>query len=127
MTDSGVSWSIAIYVGVGLGAFLAGLGIFVLCSRAGGLLARLHRTLDVVDQQVTTLAGPVATTLTHVGGIADTADSTIARLGALVGQVENVVAGATKTAGVVGMAASAFAAARAKARGAEPAEPEASP
>lgn len=126
MTDSGVSWSIAIYVGVGLGAFLAGLGIFVLCSRAGGLIARLHRTLDVVDQQMTTLSVPIATTLTHVGGIADTADSTISRLGALVGQLENVVAGATKTAGVVGMAASAFGAARAKARAAERPEAEAS-
>ncbi len=95
-------WSIAQYLGIGLGVFLAGLGVFVLCVRAGGLLTRLYKTLDEVDKQIDNLSNPIATTLTHVGGIADTADSTIARLGAVVGQLENVATGATKTANLIG-------------------------
>ena len=92
------SWS----VGVGVGVFLIGLGILVLCLRTGGLIARLKKTLDEVDRQIPALSTPIATTLTHVGGIADTADSTIARLGVAVAQLENVAAGATKTANTIG-------------------------
>jgi uncharacterized protein YoxC len=94
-------WSIALYAGVGLGALLVGLGVFVLCVRAGGLLGRVGRTLDEVDKQIGALSEPIATTLTHVGGIADTADTTIARLGSVVNQLENVAAGATKTANLI--------------------------
>ena len=91
-------WSI----GVGLGVLFIGLGIFILCIRAGQLLARFDKTLDEIDRQIPALSAPIATTLTHVGGIADTADATIARLGVAVGQLENVAAGATKTANTIG-------------------------
>ncbi|MFZ1125953.1 MAG: hypothetical protein WAN59_12510 [Candidatus Baltobacteraceae bacterium] len=89
------------YAGVGLGALLIGLGVFVLCVRAGGLLGRVGRTLDEVDKQIGALSAPIATTLSHVEGIADTADTTIARLGSVVNQLENVAAGATKTANLI--------------------------
>jgi hypothetical protein len=92
------SWSI----GVGIGVFLIGLGIFVMCLRTAGLITRLGKTLDEIDRQIPALSTPIATTLTHVGGIADTADATIARLGVAVGQLENVAAGATKTANTIG-------------------------
>ncbi len=92
------SWS----VGVGIGVFLIGLGIFVMCVRTAGLIARLGKTLDEIDRQIPALSTPIATTLTHVGGIADTADATIARLGVAVGQLETVAAGATKTANTIG-------------------------
>jgi phage-related minor tail protein len=82
--------------------FLIGLGIFVLCVRTAGLIGRLGKTLDEVDRQIPALSTPIVTTLTHVGGIADTADATIARLGVAVGQLENVAAGATKTANTIG-------------------------
>jgi hypothetical protein len=63
---------------------------------------RFGKTLDEVDRQIDNLSTPIATTLTHVGGIADTADATIARLGHVVGQLENVASGATKTANLIG-------------------------
>ena len=91
-------WSI----GVGAGVFLIGLGIFILCTRIGGLFGRLDKTLDEIDRQIPALSAPIATTLTHVGGIADTADVTIARLGVAVAQLEGVAASATKTAAGVG-------------------------
>jgi len=95
-------WSVTWSVGIGVGVFLIGLGIFVLCVRTAGLIGRLGKTLDEVDRQIPALSTPIVTTLTHVGGIADTADATIARLGVAVGQLENVAAGATKTANTIG-------------------------
>jgi hypothetical protein len=62
----------------------------------------LGKTLDEIDRQIPALSTPIATTLTHVGGIADTADATIARLGVAVGQLESVAAGATRTANTIG-------------------------
>jgi hypothetical protein len=91
------------YLGFGIGVLLIGLGIFFLCLRAGELLTRFGKTLNEVDKQIDALSAPVATTLTHVGGIADTADSTLARLAAVVGQLENVASGASKTANLIGV------------------------
>ncbi len=109
MTTSADWWTVTWSVGIGVGAFLAGLGIFVICFRTGGLIARLGKTLDEIDKQIPALSTPIAATLTHVGGIADTADSTIARLGVAVGQLENVAAGATNAANTVGTLVSTFA------------------
>ena len=102
MSYSADWWSVTWSVGIGVGVFLIGLGIFVLCVRTAGLIGRLGKTLDEVDRQIPALSTPIVTTLTHVGGIADTADATIARLGVAVGQLENVAAGATKTANTIG-------------------------
>jgi len=95
-------WSIAWSLGIGIGSVLVGLGVLILCLRAGALLTRVGRTLDEVDRQIPVLSAPIATTLTHVGGIADTADVTLARLGVVVGQLEGVAANATRTAGTLG-------------------------
>lgn len=101
MTDP--SWVQAVlYVGGGAGAFILGLGVFIACVRLGGLFGRLCRTLDEVDQQISIISVPIAATLTHVGGIADTADSTLARLAAVVAQLEKIASGATKTADLIG-------------------------
>jgi len=43
------------------------------------------------------VAAPIVATLRHVDGIADTADVTIARLGGVVGSLESVAAGVSKT------------------------------
>ncbi|GAC1311044.1 MAG: hypothetical protein NVS2B3_11330 [Vulcanimicrobiaceae bacterium] len=102
MTSSTESWSIAWSVGIGIGAILIGLGVLLLCMRAGALLTRVGRTLDEVDRQIPVLSAPIATTLTHVGGIADTADVTLARLGVAVGQLEGVAATASRAAGTLG-------------------------
>jgi uncharacterized protein YoxC len=75
---------------IGVGVLLAGVGLFVLCSAAARTFARLNGTLDEVDRQIAALSAPVVQTLDHVGGIADTADATVARLGALVGTLEGV-------------------------------------
>ncbi len=102
MSSSTEWWSISWSVGVGVMAVLIGLGVLILCMRAGALLTRIGRTLDEVDRQIPVLSAPIATTLTHVGGIADTADSTLARLGVAVGQLEGVAAGASRTASTLG-------------------------
>ena len=75
---------------IGLGVLLAGSGIFLACQGLARTLARVNRTLDEVDDQIRALSKPVVTTLDHVGGIADTADTTVARLGAVVGVLEGV-------------------------------------
>ncbi len=101
MTSSS-DWALLLPIGAGIAALLAGIGVFVVCLRLGGLLARVGKTLDEIDRQIPALSEPVATTLTHVGGIANTADATIARLGVAVAQLEVVAANATKTASTVG-------------------------
>jgi ABC-type transporter Mla subunit MlaD len=93
-------------VAVGLGVFLIGLGILLICLRFGRLLTRLGGTLDEVDRQIAALGAPVAETLDHVNGIANTADSALARVGGAVGQLENVAASAAKGANFVGTALS---------------------
>ncbi len=97
MTES-TDWSHLFFsVAAGLGVLLIGIGVFVVCSAIAGTLKRLNTTLDEVDRQVAALSAPVAETLGHVGGIADTADATIARLGAVVGTLEIVASGVAKT------------------------------
>jgi len=46
------------YVGFGLGVLLIGLGIFIACLRAGGLLTSVGKTLDEVDKQIDALSAP---------------------------------------------------------------------
>jgi hypothetical protein len=83
-------------------ALLVGIAVLILCISLAGLIARLGKTLDEVDRQIPALSTPLATTLTHVGGIADTADSTIARLGLAIGQLEYVAQAATRTTNTIG-------------------------
>jgi len=84
-------------VTAGIGVLLMGIGILAACTAIANTLRRLNITFDEVDRQLVTLSAPVAQTLSHVGGIADTADVTIARLGAVVGTLETVAAGVAKT------------------------------
>lgn len=87
---TGFDWSAFLDVAGGLGAFLAGVGIFFAMLALSRTLRRVNRTLDGVDEQIAALGKPVAQTLTHVGGIADTADRTIARLSSAVSALEHV-------------------------------------
>ncbi len=87
---TGIDWNIVMYVGTGVGALLAGIGIFSACLALGHTLGRVNRTLDVVDTQIANLSKPIGETLGHVGGIADTADQTLARLRGVVGSLESV-------------------------------------
>ncbi len=89
-------------VAAGIGVLLIGIGILVVCSAIAGTLKRVNVTLDEVDRQVAALSAPVVETLGHVGGIADTADATIARLGAVVGTLETVAGGVVKTSALAG-------------------------
>jgi len=91
-------WSWALYVGAGLGILLIGVGIFIVCLRLAAVLTRSMKTLDVVDQQLGNLSAPVAETLSHVGGIADTADQTVAKLSGIVGSLEGVAGSVERTA-----------------------------
>ena len=100
MSSSAEWWSI----GLGIGCVLIGLAVMIVCIALSGVLSRVGKTLDEVDRQLAALGAPVATTLTHVGGIANTADSTIARLGVVVAQLEGVAANATRTVGQIGSA-----------------------
>jgi len=89
---------------IGLGVLLAGIGIFVACSALAKLFARINGTLDEVDRQIAAVSVPVVATLGHVGGIADTADATVARLGAVVGTLEGVAEGVGGTANLASKA-----------------------
>jgi len=93
-------------VAAGLGVLLIGIGILVVCTAIAAMLRRLNTTIDEVDRQIAALSAPVAETLGHVGGIADTADLTIARLGAVVGTLETVASGLVKTSGLANEAVS---------------------
>jgi len=121
LTSSTEWWSIAWSLGIGVGSILIGLGVLILCLRAGALLLRVGRTLDEVDRQIPIISAPIATTLTHVGGIADTADTTLARLGVVVAQLEGVAAGASRTAGTLGAMVSSAASSLRKPKGDTPA------
>lgn len=83
-------------IGAGVGVLLIGVGILIVCRATAASLRRLDRTLDEVDRQIAALSAPVAETLSHVGGIADTADATVARLSAVVGTLETLASGAVK-------------------------------
>jgi ABC-type transporter Mla subunit MlaD len=64
----------------------------------GRVLRRLNKTLDGIDEQVAALGKPVSETLAHVGGIADTADQTLARLTGVVNALEQVAGSTAQTA-----------------------------
>ncbi len=96
--SSGFDWAIVLDVGVGIGVLLCGISLLVVCSALAKVVTRLNGTLDELDQQIAALSVPVVKTLDHVGGIADTADATVARLGAVVTMLEGVAASVGKTA-----------------------------
>ncbi len=85
-------------VGVGVGVLLVGIGALIAGLGLSRTLGRLNRTLDVVDVQVETLGRPIGQTLDHVGGIADTADQTLARLRGVVEALEGVAGSVSETA-----------------------------
>lgn len=83
---------------VGVGVFLLGLGVFIAMLALAKTFRRLNATLDGVDRQLENLGPPVAKTLTHVDGIANTADQALARLGGVVGSLEDVANNVSETA-----------------------------
>jgi hypothetical protein len=95
---SGFNGTIILDILVGAGALLIGIGIFMVCSSLAKVFTRLNGTLDEVDRQIAAISVPVIATLGHVGGIADTADATVARLGAVVGTLEGVAGTVGNTA-----------------------------
>lgn len=96
--STGFDWAIVIDAGVGIGAFLAGLGIFVGMRALAGTLSRVNVTLDELDRQIAGVGVPVTQVLSHVSGIADTADATVARLGGVVKSLEDVAGSVSSTA-----------------------------
>ena len=96
--SSGFDWAIVRDIGVGVGVLLFGIGVFIVSTALARLFARLNGTLDEVDRQLAAISTPVVHTLGHVDGIAETADATIARLGAVVGTLETVAGGVGNTA-----------------------------
>lgn len=93
-----MDWSVVLYIGVGLGVLLIGSGILIVCLRLAGFIERATTSLEEVDRQIAAIAPPLVRTLGHVGGIADTADATLARLGTAVGTIESLAGGVAKTA-----------------------------
>jgi uncharacterized protein YoxC len=99
--SSAVEWSpLILAVGVGAGVLLIGVGVLFACVRLGELLTRAGKTLDEVDGQISALSGPIAQTLVHVGGIADTADTSLAKLAGAVESLEVVADNVGKTSSV---------------------------
>ncbi len=96
-----MDWPSVLDVGVGIGAFLVGLGIFVAMVALARLISRLHVTLDEVDRQISGIGVPVAEALEHVEGISATADETLAKLGNAVGALESVATSVSGTTSLV--------------------------
>ncbi len=95
---SGIDGALIRDVLVGIGVLLAGVGVFLACRGLAGLFTRLNATLDEVDRQIEAVSGPVVDTLKHVGGIANTADTTVAHLSGVVGKLEGIAGAASRTA-----------------------------
>ena len=98
---TGFDWSIVLDAGVGIGVFLVGVGALLAAVALARTLRRVDRTLGVLDGQIETLGKPIGETLDHVGGIADTADQTLARLRGVVGSLEGVADSVSETADLV--------------------------
>jgi uncharacterized protein YoxC len=96
--SSGIDGALILDILAGIAVLLIGIGIFIVCSALARLLTRVNRTLDEVDRQITALSAPVVETLGHVGGIANTADTTVGRLSAVVSSLEGVAAAVNRTA-----------------------------
>ena len=96
--SSGIDGALIRDVLVGIGVLFVGIGVLVVCLALARLLRRVNGTLDEVDRQIGALSAPVVETLGHVGGIADSADAAVAKLGTLVGALEVVAGGVESTA-----------------------------
>ncbi|HEY8313327.1 MAG TPA: DUF948 domain-containing protein [Candidatus Baltobacteraceae bacterium] len=96
--STGFDWAIVLDVGVGVGVLLIGIGVLFAMLGLAKTLARVNRTLDGIDEQIGNLGLPITQTLSHVGGIADTADRTIARLSGVVQALEDVSGSVAHTA-----------------------------
>ena len=82
---------------VGVGVFLCGAGIFLAMLALARMLRRVNVTLDGIDRQVEAIGAPVAQTLTHVDGIAETAEGTLERIGGAVRSLESAAGNVSKT------------------------------
>lgn len=89
---TGMDWSIVIDVGVGVGVLLVGIAAVWVAGALAKTLARVNKTLDEVDAQLSGVGKPVADALAHVNGIADTADQTVTRLSGVVSSIEQNIA-----------------------------------
>jgi len=96
--NSGFNWAIVLDIGVGVGVLLVGIAMMVAMSALAKTLARVNVTLDEVDRQLEAVGKPVGEALASVGGIADSADRTIARLTGVVKSLEDVAGHVSSTA-----------------------------
>ena len=95
---TGMDWTIVLDVGVGVGVLMIGIGALWGAAALAKTLARVNITLDEVDAQLSAVGKPVTETLGHVGGIADTADQTLAKLTSVVATLEDVAGQVSQTA-----------------------------
>ena len=96
--NSGFEWAIVLDIGVGVGVLLVGIAMMIAMSALAKTLARVNVTLDEVDRQIETVGKPIGEALASVGGIADSADRTIARLTGVVKSLEDVAGHVSSTA-----------------------------
>jgi len=96
--NTGFDWRIVLDAGVGVGGLLVGISMMIAMSALARTLGRVNVTLGEVDRQLEGLGQPVGQTLTHVSGIADTADQAVARLTGVVKSLEDVAVSAAQTA-----------------------------
>jgi uncharacterized protein YoxC len=94
---TGFDWGLVLDFGVGVGVLLVGAAAMVGMLAVAKTLARVNITLDEVDRQISALGTPVSETLTHVEGIAGTAEETLARLGKAVASLEGAAGTVSST------------------------------
>jgi len=98
---TGVDGSLIRDICVGIGVLLTGLGIFIAMLALARMLRRVNGTLDELDRQLAVLGKPIGDTLDHVGGIADTADQTLARLSNVARSLEDAAGTLSRAAVLV--------------------------
>jgi uncharacterized protein YoxC len=95
--NTGFDWGLVLDIGVGAGVLLVGIAFMIGMIAVSKTLARVNLTLDEVDRQISSLGTPVGETLTHVEGIAGTAEETLSRIGKAVAQLEGAAGTVSST------------------------------
>ena len=84
--------------GVGGGAFLAGVGLFIATIAFARTLGRLNKTLDVVDGQLVEIGPATTATLHHLSSAAGGAEKALGHLAGAAKSIEGAAGALNQSA-----------------------------